>query len=450
MEISWQQFGLKSDPYDTNALAEGGDFLLNEVFVGREKERSRLDGIFSSEDRACLTICGDPGVGKTSLTNFQKFEWKYNRVEKPLFSFRGEIEISEILLDKQYFLFEIMASLLREIELIDPDLLKEKLLADIHSLVTVTQRNLLSRNMSVNVGVFSGGVSNEDIQTTPQRMTTIYVEKYFMDLLSFIQNNKIGGMEYRGIIVHVNNFDTLLQEKGKEKAVVTFFHEMRNLLQTKGVYFLFLGPEDFYSAIIATQDRVRSVFAQTPLIVKPLSKKEVTSAFEKRMHFLRSDRVLQHIRPVDDTVIFALYDLYDGDIRNIMQGVKDILGQCGDRIMQSVSKEQAKRILSKKYWEEGANDISKTIQEVLLFFMGKDPECLTNTQIAKELKKAQANISKYIKVLKDRNIIEEKRTQGKSVFYGITTAYKPLIWRCDYNAENKAQEMELQESLFTQ
>ena len=36
-------------------------------------ERRFLDALLESENRLCLTILGDVGVGKTSLSNFQKF-----------------------------------------------------------------------------------------------------------------------------------------------------------------------------------------------------------------------------------------------------------------------------------------------------------------------------------------------------------------------------------------
>ena len=122
--ISWQQFGLKNNPYDTLPLIEGGNVSIQLAFVGREKERNFLDNIFESEDRFCLAICGETGVGKTSLANYQKFIWKY-KTPKLLFSFRREIEACDELLSKKNFIIEILGSVLREIKLLDPELLKK-------------------------------------------------------------------------------------------------------------------------------------------------------------------------------------------------------------------------------------------------------------------------------------------------------------------------------------
>jgi len=35
--ISWQQFGLKGNPYDTLPLIEGGEFPIQQAFIGRNE-----------------------------------------------------------------------------------------------------------------------------------------------------------------------------------------------------------------------------------------------------------------------------------------------------------------------------------------------------------------------------------------------------------------------------
>ena len=85
--INWQQFGLRSNPYDTLPLIEGGELPIDKAFVGRTMELQSLKDIFLSDSRACLTILGNVGVGKTSLANFHKFLFKYVEKKKSLFSF---------------------------------------------------------------------------------------------------------------------------------------------------------------------------------------------------------------------------------------------------------------------------------------------------------------------------------------------------------------------------
>lgn len=138
--INWQQFGLRKNPYDTLPLIEGGDLPIEKAFVGRDSEKKFLNSLFKSNERICLTIGGDVGVGKTSLANFHKFIWKYHTKEKLLFSFRREIEANGDLLNKKNFLIEIIGSVLREIRLLQPELLKNELLKSYLKLLILAKR----------------------------------------------------------------------------------------------------------------------------------------------------------------------------------------------------------------------------------------------------------------------------------------------------------------------
>src|SRR3989344_9420581 len=305
MQINWQQFGLKTNPYDTDPLVDGGELPLQDAFIGRDGEREILSDLFESETNICLTLCGDTGVGKTSLANFQKFIWK-NNTKNPLFSCRREVEASDTLLDKQSFLLEIIASVLREIKLLQPELLKEDLLLKLEQIVDISQMMTISGGLSANFSGFGGGInfSSDKKNSTPIKLSITSLEQHFLDLISFIKSNSIGGRIYRGLILHVNNFDVVFSNPRHKNLVTIFFNEVRDLLQTKDVYFLFLGPTDFYSQVIAKEQRIKSVFGRTPLILKPLSKTEVVEALAKRMNLLTSDGVKHYLKPIDDEVVF--------------------------------------------------------------------------------------------------------------------------------------------------
>ncbi len=429
MQINWQQFGLKTNPYDTLPLVEGGELRLEDAFIGRDSERKFLNDIFESENNICLTMCGDTGVGKTSLANFHKFIWKYSK-DKLLFSCRREIEATDTLLDKQSFLLEIIGSVLREIALLEPKLLADPMLSKLNAIIDFTQMMAISGGISADIAGYGGGInfSRERTNSAPIKLTTASIEQHFSNLLAFIKAKKIGGLQYQGIIIHVNNFDVVLQDKNTRKKVVSFFNEIRDILQTKDAYFLFLGPSDFYSQIIAPEQRVKSIFVRTPLPVKPLSKTEVVSAFEKRMELLKSVGVQQYIKPIDDEVVFRLYDLYEGDIRSIMTGLKDILGQCGDRLLQPLSMDEAMTLLGRERWERIGNNLTKEQKKILEFLVRND-KYISTKEAADILGKPSSNLSGYyFPPLKNLNIIEEKEKKGKTVYLGLTTEYQPLQW----------------------
>lgn len=426
--INWQQFGLKKDPFDTSALIEGGDLPIEKAFVGRDQEISFLDGLFESSDRLCLTICGLVGVGKTSLVNFHKFIWKYKKI-KLLFSFRREIEASKELLNKRSFLIEIIGSVLREIKLLQPALFKNNLLNKLNKIVDISQ------SIDISIGAsaygFGGDIGGGKNTVQPIQLSTATLEGYFVELVEFLKANEINGKKYFGLIVHVNNFDVVLENKEDKKSVIGFFNEIRDILQTKDVYFLFLGPQNLFSDIIASQQRVKGVFYQTPLKVNPLSKTEITKAFEERMTILQSDDVRKYIKPIEDDVIFRLYDLYNGDIRSIMSSIRDILGQNADKLSKTtLTSNEAMLLLGKERWEriESAMKLTDEQKKILRYLATAD-KYISQKEVAALFGLARANVSGYyFKPLKENNIIEEKEKNGQTPYFGLTRDYVPLKW----------------------
>lgn len=431
MQINWQQFGLKNNPYDTSPLIEGGDIAIEDAFVGRNQERQFLKGIFESENRVCLTICGDTGVGKTSLANFHKFIWKY-RTQKLLFSFRREMEACDDLLDKKSFIIEILGSVLREIKLIEPSLLKSELLTKIQVLVDISQTINISGGISAGFSGYSGGIDFGKGKNVfqPVRFSTTVLEEYFVNLVEFIKSNKIGGHVYSGLIIHVNNFDVVLSDKRKSNTVVNFFSEIRDILQTKDTYFLFLGPKNFFKDIIAAEERVKSVFYQTPLTLNPLSKSEVIEAFDERLKLLKSVDVAEFIKPINDEVVYRLHDLYNGRIRSIMSAVRDILGYSSEKVTNPLSVNEAMILLGRERMEriDVTNKLTKG-QKNILKFLVESGKYMSLSEASKILEKPISNISgHYFKPLREMGVIEEKEKSGRTILWGLTTDYEPLKW----------------------
>ncbi|MBU4017040.1 hypothetical protein KKF69_06225, partial [Patescibacteria group bacterium] len=397
--INWQQFGIKKNPYDVLPLIEGGDISIEKAFVGRVRERKFLEDLFASESRVCLTICGNIGVGKTSLANFHKFIWKYYKEDKRLFSFRREIEISEKMLDKRSFLIEIIGSILREIQLIDPEIMKKfDLLKRANQVVDISQSLSFTAGLS---GGFAGwqlggDFGRDSASSQPVQFPITTLEQYFSSLLGFIRTEKIAQKIFTGLIVHVNNFEVVCNNKENKKKVIQFFHEIRDLLQTPHVYFLFLGPKNFFREIINSQQRVKSVFFQTPLIMVPLTKIEIIQAFEERMKLLKSDNVVEYIKPFEDEVIFKLYDLFEGDIRSIMAALRDILNQYSDKLARTLSIDEAMILLANERWDriEAMSQLTEEQKKIPAYF-AQSKLFISQKDIAEILHKLQSNISGY-------------------------------------------------------
>ena len=425
--INWQQFGLKKNPYDTFPLIEGGDLPIEKAFVGRENEKKFLNSLFESNERLCLAICGEVGVGKTSMANFHKYVWKYT-TEKLLFSFRREIEATEDLINKKNFLIEIIGSVLREIRLLQPDLLKDKLLNKLSQIVDISQ------TMAISVGGSAMGfgldVGKDKTINNPIQLSTTVLEEYFLELIKFIKDNEIKGFNYSGLIVHVNNFDIILSSKDGKEKTIAFFNEIRDILQTPDVYFLFLGPTNLFKDIIGARQRVKSIFYQTPLLINPLSKTEIAKAFEERMQLLKSEDVTSYIKPIEDTVIFKIYDLYNGDIRSIMASMLDILGQYSEKLSKPLSVNEAKLLLGKERWEKIENVMKLTEeQKEILKYLASADKYISQKEVVRLFEKKQSNVSGYyFKPLRENNIIEEKERIDKTPYYGLTSDFFPIKW----------------------
>lgn len=452
MAIDWQQFGLRKNPFDTVPLVEGGDLPIDKAFVGRKSEREIIDDLFESEDRLCLIVAGNVGVGKTSLINFEKFVWKYSK-SKLLFSSRREMEASEHQLNKENFLLEVIGSVIREIKLRAPELLKKPELNPTVTMIDITQSLAISGG--VNILGFGGELGGSKETITPGKLPIASLEGHFANLVHFIKNNEIAGYRYSGLIVHMNNFDVVLNgEENSERRVQKFFNEIRDLIQLSDVYYIFIGPNDFYEKAIAPSQRVKSVFHELPLVIKPLSKTEIANALNERMQLFKSPDVVDLVKPYDDRLIYELYDLYDGDVRSIMRALREILNAYDNRLAKTLSVNEALLLLCREHWlmiNKNAN-LKEAQIEVLQFIIQKNRP-VTNKEIADALRKRESNVSSYyIKPLRDAGLIELKEQEGNSKYWGLTqkytilARYNELQKNVDSIAKQRSQQMNLLES----
>lgn len=445
--INWQQFGLKKNPYNIQPLVEGGDLPIEKAFIGRKKETEYLCNLLESEDRLCLSICGNIGVGKTSLANFVKFLNKYKK-PKLLFSPRREIEASIELLGKKNFIIEIIGSTIKEIKLLQPDLLKDKLMKNLIQIVDISHTMSLSGSLSGGISEYSAGIglSREKIAVQPLQLSISVLEDYFVRMVEFIKTHEINGNLYSGIIVHMNNFDVLMTETENKKKLIQFFNEIRDLLQFNDMYYLFLGPADFFKSIVSVNARVKSVFVEHPLHIAALTKNEIADALNERLLLLKSENIKSYIKPIEDSVVFRLYDLYSGDIRSIMRSIKSIIGQCPDSLSRPLGVNEAMVLLGQERWEQIENNFNlKDEQKRILALIANSVNYVSQKEIADRLKKDRANISGYyFKPLSERGIIEEKNKIGKTPYWGLTQEFEPLKWYID---AKKEVQREIKESL---
>jgi hypothetical protein len=262
----------------------------------------------------------------------------------------------------------------------------------------------------------------------PMQMPMSTLEKHYDELLDFITKKKIGKKQYQGLIIHVNNFDSLLYDKENKKKVIAFFHEIRDIMQLKHTYFVFLGPRNFFKEIIDPQQRIKGVFVQSPLMLDPLSKEEIVQALDERLLLLKSEHIAAIIKPFDDAVIYKLHDLYHGDIRSIMSGLTDILGQYAHMLGKTLTVDQAMLLLGRERWERIAATANLTPEQTeIVKQFALAPDFVTQKDLVESLNKTKESMSGYyFKTLKENGIIEEKKKIGNTKYWGLTDEYLPI------------------------
>lgn len=440
--VNWQQFGLMQNPYDIRPVSEGGVLSMEKAFVGRVRERKMLNTVFQSEQRLCIAVCGDIGVGKTSLVNMHKYHWKYAE-KRLLFSSRREIEATPYLLNKKNFLVEIIGSLLREIALIDPKLMRFELLKKLNVVVDITQTVALSGGVSASAFGIGVNVNREKTTEYPIQLSIASLEQYVVSLVQFIKTHDIANHRYSGVIIHVDNFDIVLEDPAEQKRVVQFFHEIRDILQMPDVYVLFVGPKQFFQKTIRRHERIASLFYPTPLMLDPLTKEEIVYALNERMHLLQSKSVKQYIPPFEDGVIHRLYDLYNGDVRSIMGALTDILSQCSDQIGRTLTTDEAMVLLGQECWDKVRHLLYLTReQKIVLFSLAKRLRPVNAKDIAGFLGKPTVNTGYTMRPLKDAGIVEIKKSPSGEALWMLAKEYIPLreFTRSLRKVQRKAQE----------
>ncbi|MFH1973480.1 MAG: hypothetical protein ABIK13_02630 [Patescibacteria group bacterium] len=436
--VDWQRFGLSKNPYSTRPLLEGGDVPIDQLFVGRDRERKELEAIFASDESACVAICGNVGVGKTSFANYEKSIWRRGAT-KPLFSSRTEIEACGDGLSKQKFIQGIIASVLREIELVSPNLVKnDERLKRLHLLVDVVSRIERSLGVSGGFGGFTAGVSTGSASTLsiPPQLSDVSLEHHIDDLMDVIQSVEIGGIQYRGLIVHMNNFDTVSIDEA-----LHFFNEIRDVIQRPSIYFLFLGRSDFYREVIAKEARVKAAFVQTPILMDPLSKSELVQALNARLDAFKAEGVQQAIKPIEDEVVSGLYDLYSGDVRSILAAVSDIIRQGGDTISGPLGIDSALALLAHERLVRIEPKLTPESRKALWHLMERGRP-MTQTELATELGKQTPNIVTMLKPLRDIGVLEVADTEGVKKYLDLTPDFACL--RYFLKAQKSVQEDAIQ------
>jgi predicted transcriptional regulator len=219
-------------------------------------------------------------------------------------------------------------------------------------------------------------------------------------------------LKFKGIFLHFDNMELASLRNPEETRHL--FDRLRDVFQIPDVYFVFVGQRGFFHEIISPIERVRSVFSGFPIHVPPLSKKQLLEAIQRRYAILAVQRD-RFIRPVDDTLLGYLYDLYDGKMRFVFDAVTSIVTNLPHAGAETLEVASARTFLAELVIDRLQHELTGREWDVL-----KEAVRLgtfTNADIARSLKQQRQNISKYFNSLLDKRFIYPHHRDGRQIYY---------------------------------
>ena len=412
----WERYGFRDNPFDTRALSLSPGSLLSvaEAFVGRgmgSTESRLMTNFLRSTGGGRVVVEGDIGVGKTTFVNYHRYLWQTEAKTKLLtpateISVQGDWGMRELLLN----VLTLLAGRL-SLSMLPKEVEGDRLLTELRALTGVLVKEWSSVSGGVSVlGVGGSAGRTKSLAVQRGEISTAGLREYLHELLERVRR-----LGFVGVILHFNNLELLARRDPSRLA--TFFEEVRDVLQTPNVYFVFVGYSGMFQQIIVPQERVRSIFFGRSIHLPPLSREEVHQAIARRYQLLAA-RPKRWIPPVDDPVVDYLYEVFRGRIRFIMDAITSLVAYLPEGMTGTLAAEAAQSLLEQLTWERVQNLLTET--ELTVLRAAVREVRFTNSSLVKATGKGKQNIAKYVNRLLDLHLIHPAERRGRNVYYEIS------------------------------
>ena len=340
----WERFGFRDNPYDTRALSLSSDSLLpiQKAYIGRDdasEESQVITNFFRNPGGGRIVVEGDVGVGKTTFVNYHRYRWETEAKDK-LLTPSSEVSV-QVNWTAEDFLVASLGALVNRILLLKGKKWVEKqpVVSEAAALTRVhIERSLeLSGSLTI-LGTGGGGGARRGRDATIPEVPVTQLVDYLNEFIKLVKT-----LGYAGATLHFNNLE-LLTTRGDEE--VKRFFDIRDILQTRGYYFVFVGSSGLFQRIIVPTERVRSIFFGLPVHLRTLTLEEVLQVLDTRYRLLAHD-ISKWIPPVSHELIEYLYGLYGGRIRFIMDSIGRLVSHVPESLPGTISDELAKDLLTR-------------------------------------------------------------------------------------------------------
>lgn len=399
----WELYGVRENPFSTSPLLVMGGTLPIDSFVGRKESIQRLLKIIGAKGGSRNLVFGDVGVGKTSFVNVVR----HKAMMAGYFTPFKEIAVLENW-SLEDFILNTLAGIYSTLKLMKDSErpIKKELFDKLETLLEIGKSNV---NAGISVAGFGANYGSEKRQAG--ELTSVILQDLFNEIISEIMTNR-----NNEIIIHYNNLELL-----SEKKIRYLFNNLRDFFQTRGIHFIFVGNLTVHSNLQSIP-RFSSILTDTPFHIEPLKFEEVEEIIRNRFIALRISKSINIIQPYTRDCLRTLFDLMDGNIRNILNSlstaVSEITGERPVMLDSRMLSVTLKDVLEKRY----LCNLQPRARQVLLEIV-KHTE-ITNKALSDNLKLPRSNVSSYVKDLMHEGCVYLRRKNGKDKYWSAEPKIK--------------------------
>ena len=387
LELTWPKYGLKESPYSTSPTRLLGILPIQQVFSGRKEEVLALKRIINSSNSTRNLVVGEYGVGKTTFTNYVRWDLTSKSAVSKYLTTSAEIKVQPEW-NATTFLLSTLSSIYNASIIFDwrGKGIKTTSVQKLKEYVSINKL----RSFDGSIAGFGAGYSES--RNNPPLLSPEILENLLQEVChEFIENGK-------QIIIPYDNLENIELEKLGE-----IFKSIRDYLQIEGLHSIFIGPPDVISALEA-HGQVHSVFGR-PLILKPLTEGNILEILEKRCEFLKIDGG-RYIPPYKPETVRELYSKLNHNIRFTFKVLEDAtlnaegLAPCQISMndIVAVQEKEKKEIMS------SLTDTQLKIVTALL-----ERPILSQKELSSSTKIGATNLTEPVRELVERGLITEKR-----------------------------------------
>ncbi len=220
-----------------------------------------------------------------------------------------------------------------------------------------------------------------------------------------------------------------------EELLISFLQDMREFFDNEHAIIILLG-NNLLDYCISSESRLRQKYQQSVYIGKQ-SLQEIKDILKRRIELLKIDRT-KNIELYNEDVIDTLYNLFDGNIREILLGLSFAFQKLSSNNLPiKVTIPMIRDILSKGVYEKYLNKFTPLQKTILRKMM--ELEVFTGAQISKIMNRKQQNFSQsFIPKFTDKSIITLKEIKGREIYYKVN----PTIywWNLEKSENEKNKE----------